>query len=989
MASRKHGAPSRPGKQAPGTAAPDAASADVGPAASVVALGASAGGLEAFEQFFRDTPVDTGMGFVLVQHLDPSHASMLVEILQRITRLPVVEAVDQMPVLPNRVHVIPPNREMSVSDGRLQLTVPAQTRGLRLPIDAFFRSLAEDLRERAVGIVLSGTGTDGTLGLRAIFGAGGRCLIQEPASAKFDSMPLSALKACPAAQVLPVAKMAQALLANGTHVFAGSVAAGLQPKPADLGKILALLRAGTGHDFSLYKKSTVGRRIERRMAQHDIAEAEAYARYVNEHPAELQALLRELLINVTSFFRDPEAFETLTRKVLPALLESKPEGEPLRIWVAGCATGEEVYSLAIVVREWMDETQRELKVQLYGTDLDDDAIKVARAGLYPPNIAQDVTPERLQRYFIKDAAGYRVKKGLRDMAVFAIQSVIKDPPFTRLDLLCCRNLLIYLEPELQNRLIPIFHYALKPGGVLFLSPSESVGAHADLFEVVDRKWKFYLAKAGPASTRKVLADKLSWVGGSTPAVVPGTADASRERHIAELAKQALLQQFAPAAVVTDLQGNILYVHGDTGDYLRPAPGHPTHNVVDMAREGLQLALREALRAAATQRSAGPTRAALLTGKGQGRQVIVSARALAEPDDAHAVLLVSFQAVDEVVPARPARKLRGRLSVEAQRCVELENELVSVKDSLRAMLEEQQISNEELKSTNEELQSTNEELQSSNEELETSKEELQSVNEELVTVNSELHTKVEQMATIQDDMKNLLDNLRLGMIFVDRHLSIRRFTRDATKVFRLAPTDIGRSLADIRGELVDCDLLADAQVVLDSLVPIERETRSASGAWYLTRIQPFRTVDDVIDGAVLTFADVTERVGAIAAHQARALAEAIVDAVASPLVVVDARRRVISANQAYHTQFPGDAASAVGAAFLELGQGRWNRPELRQLLEQPWPETPGPQVRQIELALPGTDNSTSAWRLDVRRIAAQPADREVLLLSIVPLDTVPR
>jgi two-component system CheB/CheR fusion protein len=947
----------------------------------IAGLGASAGGLEAFEQFLRRMPVDSGIGFVLVQHLDPSHASMLVEILQRATGMPVVEAVDQMTVEPNRVHVIPPNRDMAIVRGKLQLTLPAEPHGMRMPIDAFLRSLAEDQGEHAVGVVLSGTGTDGTLGLRAIFGAGGLCLVQEPSSAKYDSMPNSAIKAGYANLILPVDRMPQALLdgAKDSTARRTAVATGSGPAAGGLGKVLALLRAGTGHDFSLYKKSTIGRRIERRMVQHTIADAEAYARYVKAHPAELQTLFRELLINVTSFFRDPDAFAILKRKILPALLDARPDGHALRIWVAGCATGEEVYSVAMVVREWLDETQREVKVQLYGTDLDDDAIRVARAGVYPPNIAQDLIPERLRRFFTKVDGGYRVNKDLREMAVFAVQSVIKDPPFTRLDLLCCRNLLIYLEPELQNRLIPVFHYALNPGGVLFLSPSEGVGAHQDLFQTLDRKWKFYRAIATPVPTRKVLGSKLSWITDRAALPLAGGAERAGERHVADLAKRALLQSFAPAAVVTDLQGNILYVHGDTGPYLRPAPGQPTQNVVEMAREGLQLELREALRLAVAQGTPASSRPTLLSGEGERRPLTLTVRPLPDPDPAHSVLLVSFQAVEEVAPTKPARKPRGKLSAEAVRCAELERELIHAKDSLRTMLEEQQLSNEELKSTNEELQSTNEELQSTNEELETSKEELQSVNEELVTVNSELQTKIEQMSTMQDDMKNLLDNLRLGTIFLDLHLNIRRFTRDATKVFRLVAGDVGRPLADIRSELTGCDLLADAQVVLDSLVPTEREARARSGEWYLARIQPYRTVDNVIDGVVLTFADVTERINAIAAQESRVLAEAIVDAVAHPLIVLDGRLQVISANRAYCERFGDDPRTTVGAGIFEVGQRRWDLPALRELLETPWPSRQGAETRQAEVALPGAD--APRIRLDARRVIGEPAGREVVLLSI--------
>ncbi|HSM97950.1 MAG TPA: chemotaxis protein CheB, partial [Gallionella sp.] len=476
----------------------------------IVGLGASAGGLEAFEQFFRSVPPDSGMAFVLVSHLDPDHVSILTEILQRTTAMPVVEAQDQMAVAPNGVYVIPPNRDMAIFHGALQLNVPEQPRGQRMPIDAFLRSLADDQGENAIGIILSGTGTDGTLGMRAILGAGGVTLVQEPATAKYDGMPVSAIQAGYATHILPVEKMPQVLLA-GEHNLA--VRREVPPTPGatnSMNRILMLLRSATGNDFSMYKMSTIHRRIERRMSQHDIEDIELYARYIKEHPPEARLLIKELLINVTSFFRDAEAFAILKRDILPGLLADKPEDYVIRIWVAGCATGEEAYSIAMLLREHMDETRREFKVQLYATDLDDDAITVARAGIYPPNIAQDVDPERLRRFFIKEDAGYRVKKAIREMVVFAIQNVIKDPPFTRLDLLSCRNLMIYMETELQNRLIPAFHYALKPGGVLFLSPSEGTGKYPELFAPLNRKWKFYRATGTGASNRALMSGGPGW-----------------------------------------------------------------------------------------------------------------------------------------------------------------------------------------------------------------------------------------------------------------------------------------------------------------------------------------------------------------------------------------------------------------------------------------------------------------------------------------------
>ncbi|MFZ4539888.1 chemotaxis protein CheB [Propionivibrio sp.] len=921
-------------------AAPESAPAARFP---IVGIGASAGGLEAFEQFFRALPADSGLAYVLIPHLDPSHASILTEILQRSTTMPVHEAQDQMAVNPDHVYIIPPNRDMAIFHGILQLSVPQMPRGQRLPIDAFLRSLAEDQGERAIGIILSGTGTDGTLGLRAIFGAGGVTLVQEPGTAKYDGMPNSAIQAGYAAQVLPAEKMPAALLAMAQKGFERSAAllpalpTPLQLSLAGMNRLLMQIRSATGHDFSLNKKTTIGRRIERRMAQHDLTDTDVYSRYLKENPAELQVLFKELLINVTSFFRDPEAFVALKEEILPQLLAGKPEGYVFRVWVAGCASGEEAFSIAIVLRELMDESlvghQPTFQVQLYATDLDDDAIASARSGLYPPNIAADLTPERLRRFFTKEDAGYRVKKEIREMVVFAIQNVIEDPPFTRLDLLSCRNLMIYLEPELQNRLIPTFHYALKPGGVLFLSSSESIGNHTQLFTAMNRKWKFYRAEHSTTSTRNLMHSGLSWAA-TSGRVTDEAAKLGKETNFAELTKRVLLQAYAPASVVADNKGNILYVYGDTGKYLRPAPGQASLNLVDMAREGLPLELRNALLAAASQSMPTLGRELLVKTNGDFQTVSLSVRPLADPAS-QGLLLVSFQDVASApkpLPAGTSRRKRATAPAEPSRIEALERDLAYTQETLKVTIEDQQATNEELKSGNEELQSTNEELQSTNEELETSREELQSINEELITVNAELQSKIEQLAGMQNDMKNLLDNINSGTIFLDQNLLIRRFTRQAKLVYRLVSTDVGRPLADIRSYLETDETLVQAQSVLDSLVPWEGELHTSSGTWFLARIQPYRTLENVIEGVVLTFTEITKRLKAEAMQAAGELAEAIVDTVREPLVVLDGAFQVISASRSFYSRFQVLPEETQGRLIFDLGNGQWNIPGLRELLE---------------------------------------------------------
>ena len=900
----------------------------------IIGMGASAGGLEAFEQFFRAMPSDSGMAFVLVSHLDPSHVSLLTEILQRSTAMPVVEAKDQMVVEPNSVYVIQPNREMAIFRGTLQLSMPEASRGLRMPIDIFLRSLADERGEQAIGVILSGTGTEGTLGLRAIHGAGGVSFVQDPANAKYDGMPANAIKCGLAMYVLPADKMPEQLLTYVKTLFKHRIKPAI-PAPAvksAQNKILLILRSGTGHDFSLYKQSTIGRRIDRRMTVHGIYDINAYARYLQENPQEGQLLFKELLINVTSFFRDPEAFEALKKDILPKILAHKPENYVFRVWVAGCATGEEAYSIAILLKEFMDEAKSEFKVQIYSTDIDDDAIAAARSGFYTPNIAIDVSPKRLRRFFVKEETGYRVKKEIREMIVFAVQNAIKDPPFTKLDLVSCRNLLIYLESELQSRLIQLFHYSLKPGGVLFLSSSESIGNLTDLFSPVNKKWKFYQVKPSCALTHPFSKGGIPLAGDQTRKSLGVPEEKAKEANFAELTKMALLQSYAPPSVVTDEKGNALYVHGDTGKYLRPAPGHATLNILAMAREGLQMELRTALQTAAAKKKEVVCRNLSVRTDGGMQEVNLIVRPLTDTDLIQGLLIVSFQDVKPPPQGKRDRSKKTAGPGETKRVTELEQELLDTKENLQATIEESQASNEELKSANEELQSTNEELQSTNEELETSKEEIQSVNEELLTVNSELHAKIEQLAGLQNDMKNFLDNTNIGTIFVDENLAIRRFSREAVKVYRLLASDTGRPLSDIKSNIKEIDLVEEAQAVFASLVPREKEVRTIGNDCYLVRVMPYLTIDNVIEGVVLTFTEITHlKKIEDEIREAKVYAENIVDTVREPLIVLDSVLKVISASRAFYQIFkllPGDA---VGRYLYDLGNRQWDIPRLRELL----------------------------------------------------------
>ncbi|NMQ29358.1 PAS domain-containing protein [Candidatus Accumulibacter phosphatis] len=934
----------------------------------IVGIGASAGGLEAFEEFFRHLPDDCGLAFVLVPHLDPGHASLLTEILQRSTAMPVVEAENGVAVAANRVYIIPPNREMAIVHGQLCVAVPELPRGQRMPIDAFLRSLADDQGDQAIGVILSGTGSDGTLGMRAIHGAGGITLVQEPSSAKFPGMPGSVIHAAYATHVLPAADMPTVLLAT-----ARQLSNNVHPSPqaneataVDIDAVLTVLHASTGHDFSHYKKGTIGRRIARRVLQHRLRSIDDYRAYVAAHPEEGRALFKDLLINVTRFFRDPEAFKVLKQEILPQLFADKPADYVFRIWVAGCASGEEAYSVAILVREFMSETQKAFKVQIYGTDLDEESIASARAGFYLPNIAADLTPAQLHTFFLHEDAGYRVRKEIREMLVFAVQNVIKDPPFSQLDLICCRNVMIYLEPELQNQLIRSLHYALRTNGVLFLSPAESIGMHAELFTAVNRKWKFYRAIGASRPNSTMLLGDLSWQTANPGRATHQVAGKLAPVNLAELTRRALLQLFAPASVVTDAAGNIVFVHGDTDRFLRPAPGQATLSVVDMALDSLRAELRSALHRATEERTTTRGRQVVVKIDGELRNVRLSVHPLADADG-HQLLLVSFQEETPTAARDASTAPPDASSPEMRRIEELESELAHTWEALQSTIERQQVANEELMSSNEELQSTNEELQSTIEELETSKEELQSINEELVTVNGELQANTAHLTKTQNDLKNLLDNISGGIIFLDQQLCIQRFTSEAVDFYHLQAADVGRPLADIKSTIEARDLLIDAQAVLDSQLPGEQEVRTITGSYYQVRLKPYRTLDDDIDGVVMTFADITARIDANSrASAAQLFSESIVDTVREPLLVLDGELQVIAASRAFYQRFQVAKEETIGRQLGDLANRQWDLPAFRELLLNILPRDEAVEDFPVEVDIHGSGRVQ--MMLNARRLA---------------------
>jgi two-component system CheB/CheR fusion protein len=822
----------------------------------IVGIGASAGGLEALELFLENVPADSGIAFVIVQHLDPMHKCIMPELLQRATAMKVTQVKNGIRVQPDRVYMIPPNKDMSILHGVLYLLDPATPRGLRLPIDFFLRSLADDSEERSIGVILSGMGTDGTLGLKAIKGKAGVVFVQDPASAKFDGMPRSVIEAGLADVVAPVEALPGRIIAYLHHapLIARSGLAEEDKGHSAFEKIVILLRAQTGHDFFLYKKTTVYRRVERRMGIHQIDRIATYVRFLQENPQELQLLFKELLIGVTSFFRDPAAWEELKTQVIPALLKDRPPSPALRAWIPGCATGEEAYSLAIVFKEAMEQLQPAInyKLQIFATDLDRDAIEKARAGVFPANIAADVSPERLSRFFVQVERGYQVSKPIRETVIFAPHNLIMEPPFTRLDLVSCRNLLIYLTPELQKKLLPLFHHSLNPGGFLFLGTAESVGEFTDLFAPPGGKAQLCRRlETGPR------AEPVEFPASFTPARtgVPPPKALKPAANLQSQAEQLLLQRYSPAAVLVNDKGDILFISGRTGKYLEPAAGKANWNLFAMAREGLRHDLSDAFRKALRLGNA-VTRKNLKVGTNGGVQAVdLTVEAIAEPEALRGLVMVVFTDVATPPEAKGSAKAKGS-PASGTRLAALERDLAQAHQELQTARGEMQASQEAAKSANEELQSANEELQSTNEELTTSKEEMQSMNEELQTLNAELQHKMDSLSRLNNDLKNLLDNTEITIVFLDPALRVRLFTAGSNRVFRLIPEDVGRRITDIVSNLSYPELPDDAREVLRTLAVHEQPAATRDGRWFLVRIMPYRTLENMIDGVVITFADIT-------------------------------------------------------------------------------------------------------------------------------------
>ena len=823
----------------------------------IVGIGASAGGLEALEQFLGCVPAGSGMAFVIVQHLDPTHKGIMAELLQRATGMKVVQVKDRTRVRPDRVYVIPPNKDMSILHGVLHLLEPTAPRGLRLPIDFFLRSLAQDRQEQSIGVILSGMGSDGTLGLRAIKEKAGVVLVQEPATAKFDGMPRSAVDAGLADIVAPVTDLPGKILAYLQRTpLTGWTEVELEKKTQSaLEKAVILLRAHTGHDFSLYKRNTLYRRIERRMGIHQITRMTSYIRYLQENTQELDLLFKELLIGVTNFFRDAAAWDQLRTQAIPALLANRSPGHALRAWVPACSTGEEAYSLAIVFKEAIEQAKPKgnFALQIFATDLDRDAIAKARQALFPHNIAADVSRERLTRFFAKEERGCRVCKEIREMVIFAPQNLVMDPPFTKLDILSCRNLLIYLAPEAQKKLIPLFHYSLSPDGILFLGSAETIGSFTELFAPLSGKSRIFRRRESSLQPEPLeFPSSFSAAPPSGPEARPA---AKPPLSLQSLADQLVLQRYSPPTVLVNDKGDILYISGHTGKYLEPAAGKANWNIFAMAREGLRYELSDAFQKVLRQKGRVVLHGLKIGTNGGEQCVDVTVHQLEEPGPLQGLVMIVF--TDMAAPEAAKAAVRPpKAHPHNARLAELEQELLHVRGEARATHEEMQTTQEEFRSAHEELQSTNEELQSTNEELTTSKEEMQSMNEELQTLNTELQAKVDELSRVSNDMKNLLNTTDIATLFLDNDLNVRRFTPQATNIIKLIPADVGRPITDLASELRYPELAEEARKVLRTLAAAEKPIAASDGRWFTVRIMPYRTLDDRIDGVVITFADIT-------------------------------------------------------------------------------------------------------------------------------------
>lgn len=957
---------------------------------TLVAIGASAGGLDAFSQLLQALPADPGFIVVFVQHLAPHHESALAHLLSMQTALPVVQATDMVEMRANHVYVIPPNVQAAVTaDGAIQLLPRPTDRSQYTPIDFFLRSVAETMGERAIAVILSGTASDGMQGVRDVNSMGGFTFAQSPETAKYDGMPRAAIATGLVDLVLPPHEIANELVRlSRIPLDASSDDAERESRrrvamrAGQLDTLLGLLRAATGVDFTRYKPATIQRRLQRRMVLRKIESVGQYARFAQDNPDELQALYQDILIHVTRFFREPESFEVLKELVFPKLLDGHVGELPIRMWVCGCSTGEEPYSLAMTLLEYLGDRATGIPIQLFATDVSDIAVERAREGLYPESIAGDVSPERLRRFFTKTDGGYRINKAVRDLCVFARQDVTRDPPFSRMDLILCRNVLIYMGVELQKKVMTVFHYALKPTGFVMLGHAETVGAHADIFGVSDKRHRIFQKKAA-ALPAPGLGGEYMPVGAAPARKLMGSGR-DDGRAIQHEADRVIQDRYAPPGVIVDSDSQIVQFRGQTGRFLEPAPGDPSLNVLKMAREGLLYGLRMALNEA--RKSSAPVVKQGLRVRANGGSLVVAVEIvpLAGNHKPHFLVLFHERSAEHAPaasePKRRERAQRTSVAHGGETIAQLQQELQSSREYLQSIIQELEAANEELQSANEEILSSNEELQSTNEELDTAKEELQSTNEELNTVNEELQGRNDELSRVNSDLLNLLASVQIAIVIVASDLRIRRFTPMAERVLNLIPSDIGRPIGHIKPN-IDCadleDLILD---VIENVHPREREVRDRQGRFLSLHVRPYKNLENRIDGAVLALFDIdTMRRHSSEARLAHDFATAVVATVHEPVVILDADLRVTMVNEAFERRFGVSAAEAAGRRLYEVGDGRWSAPGVRRLLEELLPA----QQRVENFVVEHTDGDATARELlvNARRLEADDGRDAVLLIAV--------
>ncbi len=951
-------------------------------------------------QLLAQVPDNTGMAFVVIQHLDPQHASQLPDLLARVTPMVVAAVTNGQQIEPNRVYVIPPNAHITVARGKLQLVARDQTRPSFRPIDEFFESLAQDRLHQAIGVVLSGTGTDGTLGLKNIKAEGGITFAQDERSSKFTGMPHSAISAGVVDFVLPPDEIGQRLARLVDQAYVYKAAGQPEPAPASappddvaaLRRITALLHTQTGVDFSAYKQATVGRRIQRRVVLSGVESLPSYAAYLESDPAELSSLYNDIFIHVTSFFRDGDIYETLKHKVFAKLAQERPAARPVRVWVPGCSTGEEAYSIAITWLEFAETLAQPPSLKIFGTDISADAIETARAGRYPDGITANVSPDRLHRYFMKAPGGYQIAKPVRDICVFAPHNLLTDPPFSNLDLVCCRNVLIYLEADSQSQLVQVFHHALDPSGYLVLGPSEDIGPFSDLYAVVDKKHRIFTKKPGSRQAfHELLSGRHTWgrPPGEPTRGGPGEMEPVAPEAVWAAADRVALAQFVPASVVVDADLNIIQVRGPLGTFVEPALGPPSRNLAKMAREGLSLALTGLVRKA--RQSDVTARQADIPVKSDGQMRRVSVEVIPfqiSPQSKDRFFLVVFaESAGTNVAASQAQARAGKVDGRGARGrLVPERDLQETRETLEAVMAERDANNEELTAALEELQSANEELQSTNEELQTAKEELQSANEELTTVNEELENQNRELGLALGNLSNIVDSVRIPIVIVGGNLRIRLYNPAAEQVLSIVGTDIGRPISEVKTRLNIAELEPLIRSAIQNLAPFDHEVQDREGRWYAMRIRPYQSLENTIDGAVLTWTDVSALKASLSMMTAgRDYLAAIMGTVRSPLLVLDSALRVKSTNEAYLDVFQTSRPETENHSFYALGNGQWDDPELRRLLEEVLPESTQFHGLEVERYFPAIGRRTML--LNARRVEPEQAQGPLILLAIDDITSI--